>query len=131
MEWATDTDLQNAWLFKQPLPGSVEARKFLLSRAQRKIQNAFSRASRDLESEVTAGRVDPETVRAVQVELASQVLKNPYGARQLSEATGPFSGSMTFADNFGGTMELTSEMYEDLGLVSFQSSRETGTVPMW
>lgn len=131
MDWATDTDLTGSWLLRKPIPGDPTNRGALLIRAQNRIVRAFREAGHTADSAIAAGFTDSTAIKAVQVEMALNSLKNPYGATQLSENTGPFGGSMTFAEGFRGGLVLTEDMYADLGIPSFTTSRATGSVPMW
>lgn len=131
MDWATDTDLTGSWLLRKPIPGSAENRVALLVRAQNRIVRAYSKAGLTADKAIEAGLTDAASIKAVQIEMALNSLKNPYGATQLSENTGPFGGSMTFAEGSRGGLVITEDMYDDLGIPSFTTSRQTGSVPMW
>lgn len=131
MNWAKDDDLQNGWLLRKPIPGDPEKRDLLLKRAQRKIVQAFRVAGLTPEKAIETGLTDEESIKAVQVEMSLVLLKNPLGATQLAENTGPFGGSMTFSEGNRGGLVLTEDMYDDLGIAAFPTSRKTGTVPMW
>lgn len=128
MDWATDSELQTSWLLRKRIPGDPGSRTALLKRAQNRIVRAYREAGLTAEQAVKAGLTDEDTIKAVQVELVSNSLKNPYGATQLSENTGPFGGSMTFAEGFRGGLTLTEEMIADLGIPLFPTSRMTGSV---
>lgn len=128
MDWATDADLTKVWLLRKPIPGDTEGREALLKRAQSRIVRAYREAGLTPELAVQAGLTDEETIRAVQVELVSNSLKNPYGATQLAENTGPFGGSMTFSEGFRGGLSLTDDMIADLGIPLFPTSRKTRSV---
>ena len=128
MDWATDADLTKVWLLRKPIPGDIEGREALLKRAQSRIVRAYREAGLTPELAVQAGLTDEETIRAVQVELVSNSLKNPYGATQLAENTGPFGGSMTFSEGFRGGLSLTDDMIADLGIPLFPTSRKTRSV---
>src|SRR5699024_545560 len=128
MDWATDSELSGAWLLRKPIPGNPENREALLKRAQNRIVRAYREAGLTAEQAIGTGLTDAETIKAVQVEMAMNSLKNPYGATQLSENTGPFGGSMTFAEGFRGGLILTDDMLADLGIPAFPTSRKTGSV---
>lgn len=128
MDWAKDSDLQTSWLLRKPIPGDPGSRTALLKRAQNRIVRAYREAGLTADQAVSAGLTDEGTIKAVQVELVSNSLKNPYGATQLSENTGPFGGSMTFAEGFRGGLTLTEEMIADLGIPLFPTSRKTASV---
>ena len=128
MDWATDADLTKVWLLRKPIPGDTEGREALLKRAQARIVRAYREAGLTPELAVQTGLTDEETIRAVQVELVSNSLKNPYGATQLAENTGPFGGSMTFSEGFRGGLSLTDDMIADLGIPLFPTSRKTRSV---
>lgn len=131
MDWATEDDLSNGWLLKKPMPGDTPKREALLVRAQRRITSAYREAGLTVEKAIKAGLTDMETIKAVQVDLALANLKNPYGVTQMSETTGPFGGSMTFAEGQRGGLVLTDDMIADLGIPAFPTSRETGNVRHW
>lgn len=128
MIWATDTELTKSWLLRKPIPGDSGSRTALLKRAQNRITRAYREAGLTAEKAIMAGLTDAETIKAVQVELVSNSLKNPYGATQMSENTGPFGGSMTFAEGFRGGLSLTEDMIADLGIPPFPTSRKTRSV---
>lgn len=131
MKWA-DTELLNrSWLVKGPIPGTDEKLELLLERAKRKVQLAYKAASLDLEDALSRGLTTEGDIRSVQVDLALAVLKNPMGARSLNETTGPFSGGMTFGGDFLGTLSLTEEMYDMLGVSSYVITRRTGMRETW
>lgn len=132
MDWANEQDLVAGWLLRKPMPGDSSQRTALLLRAQRRIEREYRKAGySSVEAAIAAGLSDADTIKSVQVELAMAVLRNPMGLSQMSETTGPFGASMTFAEGsrFGFTM--TEDLYEDLGIEAFSTSRKTGTVPMW
>lgn len=131
MEWAGEADLLKNWLLSTPMPGTSEAREELLNRAQRLIQRAYRAAGMTVDEALSSQQATAEDILGVQVQLAIQVLSNPRGASQLSENTGPFGGSITFGSGVTHRLVLTDEMYEELGLASFVTSRVTGTVPLW
>lgn len=131
MIWAEDSDLQANWLLRKPIPGDDVKRTALLGRAQNRITRAYREAGLTVDKAVATGLTDVATVKAVQVELAMAVLKNPFGATQLSENTGPFGGSMTFPEGSRGGLTLTDDMIADLGIPAFPTTRLTGTVPLW
>jgi len=128
MDWATDKDLTGSWLLRKPIPGNEENREALLKRAQFRIARAYREAGLTADKAIEDRLTDAETIKAVQVEMAMNSLKNPYGATHLAENTGPFGGSMTFAEGFRGGLILTEDMYADLGIPSFPTSRKTGSV---
>lgn len=128
MDWATDSELSGAWLLRKPIPGNPENREALLKRAQNRIVRAYREAGLTAEKAIGTGLTDAETIRAVQVEMAMNSLKNPYGATHLAENTGPFGGSMTFSEGYRGGLILTDDMLADLGIPAFPTSRKTGSV---
>lgn len=131
MDWATDSDLTKSWMLRKPIPGSTENRSALLIRAQNRITRAYGKAGLTADKAILAGLTDAASIKAVQIDMALNSLKNPYGASQLSENTGPFGGSMTFAEGFRGGLVITEDMLDDLGIPAFITSRSTGSVPMW
>lgn len=131
MEWAQPSDLQKLWFGRGILPGNAEQQKALLARAKRKIELAYKTASLSLEDALASNLTTEEDLKSVQVDLAMAVLKNPMGVRSLNEAAGPYSGGITFSGDYLGTLFMTDEMYEQLGIPSFPMSRRSGMRKTW
>lgn len=131
MDWASNGDLEAGWLLRKPIPGDPTKRDALLQRAQNRINRAYREVGLTPELAIEAGLTDAESIKAVQIELALTILRNPLGAVQLAENTGPFGGSMTFSENQRQGMWITEDMYSDLGISPHSTARETGTKKTW
>lgn len=63
---------------------------------------------------VTSGQVRERTVVRVAVRMVMRVLRNPDGIRSITDNTGPFGGSTTFAGDHPGELYLTEEDRKEL-----------------
>lgn len=75
-----------------------------------KAERLLRREVPDLRDRIAAGEEDLlEEVQDVVASVIARKFRNPEGARQVQETTGPFSASKTYAGDSPGELELTQK----------------------
>ena len=116
-------DVRARWL-SGPLSVDDEQIEILLGDVEDFLAGEFP----DLDERLADGRLTDSRLRRVVVRIASRVLRNPDGYRQVSSGTGPFTGSATYAGPAPGEIYVTDEDRKDLvgrGKVSTRRASST------
>lgn len=80
-----------------------------------KAERLLRREVPDLRDRIDAGEEDLlENVADVVAAIVARKFRNPEGARQVQETTGPFSASKTYAGDSPGELEITPKELERL-----------------
>lgn len=80
-----------------------------------KAERLLRREVPDLRDRITAGEEDLlDNVADVVASIVARKFRNPEGARQVQETTGPFSASKTYAGDSPGELEITAKELERL-----------------
>lgn len=108
--WAKPDDVRSRWLTGS-LGVDDEQLETLIGDVEDKILAEFPGLPDLVATEALPG----SRVRRVVVRVALRVLRNPNGYRQVTEGTGPFTGSTTYAGDAPGEITLTAEDRKDLG----------------
>ena len=102
-------DVRARWL-SGPLSVDAEQIEIRLGDVEDFLAGEFD----DLDERLADGRLTDSRLRRVVVRIASRVLRNPDGYRQVSSGTGPFTGSATYAGPAPGEIYVTDEDRKDL-----------------
>ena len=102
-------DVRARWL-SGPLSVDDERIEILLGDVEDFLAGEFP----DLDERLADGRLTAARLRRVVVRIASRVLRNPDGYRQVSSGTGPFTGSATYGGDHPGEIYVTDEDRKDL-----------------
>ena len=112
MAWTQAEDILNDWIGDDKPVGEEVTINRWIARAERLIRREFP----DIESRV--GSVDEldllDTIKDVTSALVTRVLRNPEGYRQTSRTDGSFTGSVTFAGDTPGGLEMTQAERDSL-----------------
>ena len=102
-------DVRARWL-SGPLSVDDERIEILLGDVEDFLAGEFP----DLDERLADGRLTDSRLRRVVVRIASRVLRNPDGYRQVTSGTGPFTGSATYGGDHPGEIYVTDEDRKDL-----------------
>lgn len=108
--WATPDNIRERWL-AGPLPQDDAQLETLIADAEDTILAEYP----DVSERLAEGALSPERLQRVVVRMAHRVLRNPEGYRQVTQGTGPFTGSATFGGDNPGELYLTDADRKDLG----------------
>ncbi len=105
-QWVSFNDFQLDWI-GEPLDVSDVTVVRWIARAERMLRKEYP----DIGERIISGREPDllEIVKDVVISMVTRVLRNPAGHRQVSETTGVFTGSVTFAGANPGGLYLTLE----------------------
>lgn len=120
--WADADDVRARWL-SGPLSIDDEKIDLLVEDIEDFLTGEFA----DLDERLQDGRLTEKRLKRVIVRIASRVLRNPDGYRQVTSGTGPFTGSATFAGDSPGEIYVTDEDRKDLVGRGKVSSRRAGS----
>ena len=107
--WTSAEDVRVRWL-AGPLSVEDEQIDVLLADVEDFLTGEFP----DLTELLADGRLTASRLRRVIVRIASRVLRNPSGYRQVTSGTGPFTGSATYGGDQPGEVYVTDEDRKDL-----------------
>jgi len=125
MAWTSPQDVKDRWLLGEvPVPDSQLA--VLIGDAEDTVGSEFS----DIQSRIDALTLPLVRVQKVVARMVIRHIRNPEGIRQISEGTGPFTGSRTYGGDEPGAMYLTDEDRAELaGTKTGQRAFTIDTVP--
>jgi hypothetical protein len=126
--WTTAADVIDAWI-GDDAPTDSNKVGIWIEKAEREIRSQLpdisSRIAADLTGDLLANTMD------VVIEMVQRVFRNPEGVRQISEGTGPFSGSKTYGGNHPGVLYMTDENLAKLSPAGSNSGAFTvDTIPV-
>jgi hypothetical protein len=104
--WTTADDVIDAWI-GDDAPTDANKVGIWIDKAEREVRvqvpTITDRITADTTGDLLANTKD------VVIAMVQRVFRNPEGVRQVSEGTGPFSGSKTYGGNHPGALYLTDE----------------------
>lgn len=109
--WATPDNIRERWL-AGPLPQDDAQLETLIADAEDTVLAEYP----DVPERLAEGDLTQERLQRVVVRMAHRVLRNPEGYRQVTQGTGPFTGSATFGGDNPGELYLTDADRRDLGV---------------
>lgn len=121
--WATPTDIRERWL-AGPLPQEDAQLEVLIADATDVVLAEFP----TIPDRLAAGDLTEDRLLRVVVRMSHRVLRNPEGYRQVTQGTGPFTGSATFGGDNPGELYLTDADRRDLGGRTAGRSRRAFTI---
>lgn len=111
MAWTTAAEVIDAWI-GDDAPTDTNKVGIWIAKAEREVRVQISdildRIADDSTGDLLANTKD------VVISMVQRVFRNPEGVRQVSEGTGPFSGSKTYGGNHPGALYLTDEELQKL-----------------
>ena len=125
MAWTSPQDVKDRWLLGDfPVPDSQLL--VLIGDAEDTVGSEFA----DIDARITAETLPVARVQKVVARMVIRHIRNPEGIRQVSETTGPFTGSRTYGGAEPGAMYLTDEDRAELaGVKNGQRAFSIDTVP--
>ena len=106
MAWTTASDVIDAWI-GDDAPTDSNKVGIWIDKAEREVRVQVSDISTRIAADST-GDLLANTMDVV-IAMVQRVFRNPEGVRQVSEGTGPFTGSKTYGGNHPGALYLTDE----------------------
>jgi hypothetical protein len=104
MAWTSPQDVKDRWLLGE-VPVSDSQLAVLIGDAEDTVGSEFA----DIQARIDALLLPLVRVQKVVARMVIRHVRNPEGIRQVSEGTGPFTGSRTYGGDEPGAMYLTDE----------------------
>ena len=125
MAWTTPQDVKDRWLLGD-FPVLDQQLAVLIGDAEDTVGSEFA----DIDARILAGTLPVARVQKVVARMVIRHIRNPEGIRQVSETTGPFTGSRTYGGAEPGAMYLTDEDRAELsGVKTGQRAFTIDTIP--
>jgi len=125
MAWTSPQDVKDRWLLGD-FPVLDPQLAVLIGDAEDTVGSEFL----DIQARIDAGTLPLTRVKKVVARMVIRHIRNPEGIRQVSETTGPFTGSRTYGGAEPGAMYLTDEDRAELsGAKSGQRAFSIDTIP--
>ena len=125
MAWTSPQDVKDRWLLGE-VPVSDSQLAVLIGDAEDTVGSEFL----DIQARIDAGTLPLTRVKKVVARMVIRHIRNPEGIRQVSETTGPFTGSRTYGGAEPGAMYLADEDRAELsGAKSGQRAFSIDTIP--
>lgn len=125
MAWTTPQDVKDRWLLGD-VPVTDQQLAVLIGDAEDTVGSEFA----DIQTRIDAATLPVARVQKVVARMVIRHIRNPEGIRQVSETTGPFTGSRTYGGAEPGAMYLTDEDRAELaGVKTGQRAFSIDTIP--
>jgi hypothetical protein len=126
--WTTAADVIDAWI-GDDAPTDSNKVGIWIAKAEREVRvqvpDITDRIAADSTGDLLANTMD------VVISMVQRVFRNPEGVRQVSEGTGPFSGSKTYGGNHPGALYLTDEELQKISPAGSNTGAFTvDTIPL-
>lgn len=125
MPWTTPQDVKDRWLLGDLSVTDSQLVK-LIGDAEDTVSSEFS----DIQARIDAATLPLVRVQKIVSRIVIRHIRNPEGIRQVSETTGPFTGSRTYGGAEPGAMYLTDEDRAELaGVPTGQRAFSVDLIP--
>ena len=130
--WVEPTAIRQGWLLDEGLLPDDSKIEVWIDRAQVILQDAVAAAdplAAPLAQRVDADPAFKKRVGAVIVAMVERVLKNPSGARSITEVTGPMTDTVTYGGETPGALVVMAAELRSLGVRVKRRRQRAFSVP--